>query len=128
MSLDYAEEGVVVRINLTIVAAATMAIVIGGCAREVAEKNPCPASGARIYVKSDGTALLNGAIVEVDGFGDALAALAPAPTVACYSRDAAEAEPHPAASRVVQAIIDQRLPVAFYTDDTFKVVVELPKE
>ena len=101
-----------------------LVMVLAGCAERQAS-NACPDAGVRLYVTSNGVVTLNGETVEADGIGAALAALNPQPTVACYSRDSATAEPHPASSQVVNAIIQQRLPVTFYTDKTFTVAVKM---
>ena len=103
---------------------AILGLLLSGCA-EQAESNPCPATGVRIFVTSAGEVSLNGAATDIGGLRDALAALSPPPAVVCYSRDDSAGEPHPAATQAVDAIIQLRLPVAFYTDGTFKTAVKM---
>lgn len=103
---------------------AIMSMLLTGCAQQP-DSNPCPATGARIFVTSAGIVSLNGSAIEVGALRDALAALSPTPTVVCYSRDDAAGEPSPAATQAVDAIIQLRLPVAFYTDGTFNTVVKM---
>jgi hypothetical protein len=103
-------------------AIAVLAIV--GCSDQQTNHG-CPASGVRVYVTRDGTIHLNGATVVVENFQNTLASITPPPTVVCYSRDTAAAEPHAHAVRVVDAIIALRLPVSFYTDESFATVVPM---
>ncbi|MEZ5498861.1 MAG: hypothetical protein R3E77_05440 [Steroidobacteraceae bacterium] len=103
---------------------ASLNIGVSSCTSEP-EGSACPATGARLYVTSTGIVTLNGDVVDVNAVKEALANIDPPPTVACYSRDAAAGEPHPATSQVIDAIIAQQLPVAFYTDNTFKIAVKM---
>ena len=85
----------------------------------------CPASGVRIYVDAAGAITVNGQVVLAANLRQSLASLKPQPTVVCYSRANAQGEPPPEAMAVMEAIIALRLPVGFYTDETFKTPVKL---
>jgi hypothetical protein len=54
---------------------------------------------------------------------DALLALAPTPTVICYSRESPGEEPHPAVQSVIDAMMATQLPIGFFTDSTFTMPV-----
>ncbi len=111
--------------HLTVTAFSLIAsVAFDGCAQKQAESNPCPESGVRLFITSDGTVTLNGGTIEVGALHDALLALNPTPTVVCYSRDNATGEPPAAATQAMDAIIELQLPVALYTDSTFKTAVQ----
>jgi hypothetical protein len=85
----------------------------------------CPDSGVRIYVDDRGVITVNGQIVRPADLRQALASLKPPPTEVCYSRAKPQGEPPPEATVAIEAIIALRLPVAFYTDGTFRKRVKL---
>jgi len=85
----------------------------------------CPSTAVRIFVAAQGEVRLNGSPVEVAKLEAAVKALSPAPTAVCYSRANAQGEPPAAAMDVIKVIMALRLPVAFFTDETFKVPVKL---
>ena len=85
----------------------------------------CPASGVRIYVDASGAITVNGQVVPAADLPHALASLKPHPTEVCYSRAKQQGEPPAGAMRVMEAIVSLSLPVAFYTDGTFRTRVKL---
>jgi hypothetical protein len=85
----------------------------------------CPETGVRIYVDAAGVITVNGHVVSAADLSHVLISLKPAPTEVCYSRANAQGEPPPGATAVMEAIISLRLPVALYTDGTFKTRVKL---
>jgi hypothetical protein len=84
---------------------------------------PCPDSGARVFLKTDGRITLNGRAVEAAHLAAELQGLIPKPSVICYSRENPQGEPHPAMAAVLEAIMATRLPVGLFTDATFQVSV-----
>jgi hypothetical protein len=90
-----------------------------------ANVQPCPNSGARVFLTAQGAVTLNGKGVEASTLKSALEALKPKPTVICYSRENAAGEPHPAMTVVMDAITSTRLPIGLFTDSTFKTAVKV---
>jgi hypothetical protein len=84
-----------------------------------------PASIVRIYVNAGGVITVNGRVVGAANLKQALESLKPTPTEVWYSRANAQGEPPAGGMAVMEAIVAMRLPVAFYTDDTFKTRVKL---
>jgi hypothetical protein len=85
----------------------------------------CPETGARVFLSSTGEVTLNGRPVAATELKNELLALAPAPTVICYSREDAAGEPHPSVQTVLEALMATRLPIGLFTDATFKTPVRL---
>jgi len=79
----------------------------------------CPPSGARIYLLSAGTVTLNGKPVTPGGVTRAILALSPRPTEICYSRENANAAPHPNVRGVLAEVMATQHRVTLYTDGTF---------
>jgi predicted transcriptional regulator len=85
----------------------------------------CPESGARVFLFATGHVTLNGRRMEATQLIDALMALAPAPTVICYSREDATGEPHPSVETVLEALMATQLPIGLFTDASFQTPVGL---
>ena len=84
----------------------------------------CPDSAVRIYLDSAGVITVNGQITSVADLRHTLSSLEPHPTEVCYSRADAQGEPPPEVKAVIQAIMALRVPVSFYTDNTFRTRVK----
>jgi hypothetical protein len=78
---------------------------------------------AKVAVSADGRVELDGSVASLEELRAAFAELSRADGVVWYYREAADAEPHPLAMEVVQAIIDARLPVSMSTKPDFSDVV-----
>ncbi len=95
-------------------------ICVGGNAMDSA----CPESGVRIYLDRHGKVTVDGKAVALENLGGTLATIQPRPTVVCYSRDDPQREPPAQAGAVMAAIIALRLPIAVFTDKTYKTPVQ----
>jgi hypothetical protein len=91
--------------------------------QDVSESHPT--SIVRIYVNAGGVITVNGNIVSAANLNHSLQSLKPTPTEVWYSRANVQGEPPPGGMAVMEAIVALRLPVAFYTDETFKTRVKL---
>ncbi len=78
---------------------------------------------AKVGVSADGRITLNGNPASIEDVRTAFAELARDDGVVWYYREAADAEPHPTAMLVVQAIVEARLPVSMSTSPDFSNVV-----
>ncbi len=79
---------------------------------------------ATVYVKKDGRIYLNQVLTDLKGLDEELKQCRQKGCVIFYSRDDREQEPHENAIQVMDLIAKQELPIQFYTDSTFKEVVE----
>jgi hypothetical protein len=86
---------------------------------------PCPPTGARIFLRSDGSVELNGRVLAAVALAKELKAIKPTPTEACYSRANPAAEPPPTYTVVPDAIVALSLPVSMYSDSTFQTQLRL---
>ena len=83
----------------------------------------CPDTGAKVFLTADGRVTLNGRKVEAAHLAAELKALAPKPTVICYSRESPQGDPPPAMTVVLEAIMSVGLPVGLFSDATFQTPV-----
>jgi hypothetical protein len=104
-----------------------IALTLSGCSRATdsgagatagVAPIPCPPSGARVAVSTQGVVRLNGAQVSPAALAVALRSLAPPPALVCYYRESA-ARDEPAAPDVLEAIMSMRLPVLVFDDSDF---------
>ncbi len=79
---------------------------------------------ATIYVTKDGRIFLNQVLTNLKGLDEALKEFKQKDGTIFYSRDDREQEPHEIAIQVMDLIAKQKLPIRFYTDSTFKQVVQ----
>jgi hypothetical protein len=86
----------------------------------------CPDTAVQIYVDKEGVITVNGQTTRPEDLLHALESLKPPPTEVCYARANPQGEPAPEATVAIEAIIALRLPVAFYSDRTFRERVKLP--
>ncbi len=84
-----------------------------------------PESTARlaIYVKKDGTVLLNGKKTDLKELEAALLQQKEKSGTVFYSRDDQQQDPPEIAIQVMDLVAKQELPIQFYTDSTFTQVV-----
>ena len=81
----------------------------------------CPPSGIRVAVFSNGNIQINGALVNLPQVSSVLRTAAPRAKEVCVHRENPDApEPHPNMLKVLDAIIELKLPVAFYWDAEFQ--------
>jgi biopolymer transport protein ExbD len=88
---------------------------------------PCDkTTAARVFVSADGVVSLNGNATPI---GSLLAALMKLSIQSvCYSRENPQApEPHPVALQALDAIMQLKLPVAFYWDADFQQRVHIKR-
>ena len=102
-----------------------VALAATSCSRQTTSSHETdPTSRVlRIAVSADGTITLDGADVSLPALRDALAAAAGAEAVVWYYREDAQGEPRTEATLVIQAIIDNRLPISLSTEPDFSTVV-----
>jgi len=87
-------------------------------------REPCDTTvGMRVFVEADGVVLLNTKKVDLDDLPAQLEKLAGDVQLICYSRANPDEEPHPNASAAIQAIAALKLPIAFYWDREFQMLV-----
>lgn len=85
---------------------------------------PESALHSTIYVKKDGRVYLNQVLTDLKGLDEALKQEKKKGCIIFYSRDDREQDPPETAIQVMDLIAKQELPIQFYTDSTFKEVVE----
>jgi hypothetical protein len=83
--------------------------------------SPCPESGTRILVSSNGRVTLNGTEVPPENLLEALRALDPSPTTLCYFAERPVEAPQATMKLIVDALMAMRMPISFYTDPLFQV-------
>jgi biopolymer transport protein ExbD len=115
-------------VRVTAVAVICLAVTTTGCRGRGAHP-PAPAAppgapstdspSARIWIAKDGTIELNGKSVELDAVGAELADLAKRQGVVLYGRDAPEEEPHPIGMKVIELVVQNRLPIRMSTQRDF---------
>lgn len=96
-----------------------LALVGAVATAEAANLNPCPPSGARVFVSATGSITLNGSTVALADLARAVANLKPRPTVLCYARENPEQQPHPQALAALEALMGANLPIALFKDSAF---------
>ena len=82
-------------------------------------KPPAPAPSARIWVSRTGVIELDGKQTELTALAAALADLAKRKGVVLYGRDDPGKEPHPNGMKVIQLVIQNRLPIRMSTKRDF---------
>jgi hypothetical protein len=80
----------------------------------------CPAGTPRIYVDQDGNIDLNGKRVTSGELEEALLAMQPKPTRACYAHGLLKGNPIPGALSAMRILIGLEIDVVLYTDVTFR--------
>jgi hypothetical protein len=113
------------KLFLVMLACCVAVLTVAGCGKgdegvTHAARPGCPDSGAKVFLTAQGAVTLNGRPLEPSQLKDALLGLSPAPTVICYSRENPAGEPPPAAQSVLEAMMAVRLPIGFFTDQTFQ--------
>jgi hypothetical protein len=113
------------RIFIAVVAGATMAITSYVAAQGVGPQvelvhQPCDTkTSARVFVSAKGVVSLNGAVTPIEALLPALQKLHIQDV--CYSREnPQEIEPHPVALKALNALMQLKLPIAFYWDAAFQ--------
>jgi hypothetical protein len=102
----------------------SIAFVLVGCERgSSSEAGPMDEGVAKVAVFADGRITLNGNSASIEEVRATFAELAADKGVVWYYREAADAEPHPTAMLVIQAIVEARLPVSMSTKPDFSDVV-----
>jgi len=79
----------------------------------------CPEGVPQIYVDKDANIDLNGKRVTVMELEDALLAMSPKPTRACYAHGLLKGNPIPGALSAMRLLIGLEMEVLLYTDETF---------
>lgn len=105
---------------LRVVALLTCALILATPSLAAAPSGECPAGTPRIYVDKDANIDLNGKRVTSLELEDALLAMNPKPTRACYAHGLLKGNPIPGALSAMRVLIGLELDVVLYTDDTFK--------
>jgi hypothetical protein len=82
----------------------------------------CPAGTPRVYVDKDANISLNGKQVSATELEDAILAMDPRPTRACYAHGLLQGNPIPGALSAMRVLVGLELEVVLYTDDTFRTV------
>lgn len=98
-----------------------------GCRRETGQEAPSSSPGlpapdapsARIWVTKDGAIELDGKSVSLDLLEARLTDLAEHEGVVLYGRDAPEEDPHPNGMKVIQLVVQKRLPIRMSTKRDF---------
>jgi len=101
---------------------AVFAIALAGCSRGGEPQNttaPCPATGVKVFLASDGNVVVNDKTVSSNDLKGALEQISPRPTEVCYSRDNPNSAPPPQMANVLDSIAALKVPISFYTDRTF---------
>ena len=107
-----------------VIAGLFIACVLSACTNEApSEVVSMPENVARVGVSADGRISLNGKDASLQDVQEAFADLAKDGGVVWYYREAADAEPHPNAMLVVQAVVEARLPISMSTKPDFSDVV-----
>jgi hypothetical protein len=83
-----------------------------------------PAKVLKIAVTTDGRVTADGRPVSIDALRPILRDLAKSKGEIWYYREAAQAEPHPYAMRVLSAIVEHNLPISFSTKPDYSDVVD----
>ena len=83
-----------------------------------AAPSPSPPS-AKIWIAKDGTIEMNGKPATLDVVGAQLGDLAQRQGVVLYGRDAPEEEPHPNGIKVLELVVESRLPIRMSTRRDF---------
>jgi len=92
---------------------------------------PTDAPSMKIWISKTGSVEINGRQAEVESVGPMLAELAQRKGEVFYGRDAVEEDPHPNGVKVLQMVVDSRLPIRMSTKRDFSNAVVLegkPKE
>ena len=79
----------------------------------------CPAGTPRIFVDKDANIDLNGKRVTPQELEEALLALDPKPTRACYAHGLLKGNPIPGSLSAMRILVGLELEVVLYTDETF---------
>jgi hypothetical protein len=113
------------KLSLLTLACCVIPWTVAGCGKgdegvTNAARAGCPDSGAKVFLTAQGAMTLNGRPLEPSQLKDALLGLSPAPTAICYSREDPAGEPHPVAQGILEAMMAVRLPIGFFTDETFQ--------
>lgn len=82
------------------------------------------AAHLRVYVSRKGELFLDGRAAELKELQEALKLHKQKGSTVFYSRDDQQQDPHEIALQVMDLIAGQGLPIQFYTDSTFRHVVE----
>lgn len=98
----------------------TVAAVIGFAFQLMAESPKV----LKIAVSADGGVTADGRAVSIDALGPILRDLAKSKGEVWYYREAAQAEPHPNALRVLSLIVDNSLPISLSTKPDYSDVVD----
>ena len=102
-------------------AIAAVAVFVGCSNREdvSAAASPCPPTGVRVFLGSDGNVSVNEKAVAAADLKKALEAVSLRPTEACYSRENPNSPPPPQMATVLDSVAALKVPISFYTDKTF---------
>jgi hypothetical protein len=106
--------------SLRLLLLATLALVFGGTLSSVGSEEQAI---AKVRVYRNGKITLDGRQVTMDEIRKGFSGLKKKNGVVWYFREAAEQEPHPNATLVVQAIIDAKLPVSMSNKEDFSTIV-----
>lgn len=99
-------------------------VVLAACSGRSSDELPSVKQNvAKVAVSLDGRITLDGREAAIDEVRAAFAELAGRKGVVWYYREAANAEPHPNAMLVVQAIVEAQLPLSMSTKPDFSDVV-----
>ena len=90
-----------------------VSLLFVGCAQQQAPTPPDFPEYARVKVTADGLIFLNGNPATMEDLEVEFARLATVSGGVWYYRENSQAEPHPVAEQVIQAVIDANLPIAF---------------
>jgi len=78
----------------------------------------------KVAVSADGRVTADGRVLSIDALGPVLSDLAKSKGEVWYYREAAQAEPHPNALRVLSLIVDNSLPVSLSTKPDYSDFVD----
>jgi hypothetical protein len=74
-------------------------------------------NNAKVKVMADGSVFLNGVEATIDDLKQEFERLSTVDGSVCYSREAADGEPHPIVEQVLNAVIESGLPITLSDTD-----------
>ena len=103
----------------------TGAVLVSSCAKDSSEIGVTESSPRilKVMVSEDGRIHLDGTAVSLQALRDEFAAVAGTEATVWYYRANGEADPPEEATQVIQAVIDNQLPITLSSEPDFSTVV-----
>jgi hypothetical protein len=108
-----------VLLRLAFFVVVSVAVAAAAC-RPAAPQSAQRAPYVKIWIAQNGAVQLDGKPAELSGVEDALAKK---PGVVLYGREGAQGEPHVNALKVIQMVVDNKLPIRMSTKPDFSDVI-----